>query len=63
MIVCDYNGWADAPEDEREALEALELRAASPPAQISAATFHSARLLGRWPRHRFPRRRSPRLAA
>jgi hypothetical protein len=27
MLICDYNGWADAPEDEREALEALDLQA------------------------------------
>jgi hypothetical protein len=24
MMVCDYNGWNDAPEDEREALDLLE---------------------------------------
>jgi hypothetical protein len=24
MMVCDYNGWNDAPEEEREALELLE---------------------------------------
>jgi hypothetical protein len=24
MFSCDYNGWADVPEDEREALEAFE---------------------------------------
>jgi hypothetical protein len=24
MMVCDYNGWNDAPEDEREALELFE---------------------------------------
>jgi hypothetical protein len=24
MFSCDYNGWADVPEDEREALDAFE---------------------------------------
>jgi hypothetical protein len=24
MLSCDYNGWNDAPEDEREALDAYE---------------------------------------
>lgn len=23
-MVCDYNGWNDAPEDEREALDLIE---------------------------------------
>jgi hypothetical protein len=25
VFSCDYNGWADMPEAEREAIEALEL--------------------------------------
>lgn len=25
VFSCDYNGWADVPEDEREAIEAFEL--------------------------------------
>ncbi|MFL5447227.1 MAG: hypothetical protein ACJ8A6_08445 [Gemmatimonadales bacterium] len=25
MFSCDYNGWTDVPEAEREALEAFEL--------------------------------------
>ncbi|MGH7516440.1 MAG: hypothetical protein ACREOC_03070 [Gemmatimonadales bacterium] len=25
MFAGDYNGWADVPEDEREALDALDL--------------------------------------
>ena len=25
MFSCDYNGWADVPEEEREAIEAFEL--------------------------------------
>ncbi len=24
MFSCDYNGWADVPEDEREAIDAFE---------------------------------------
>jgi hypothetical protein len=27
VLTCDYNGWNDAPEDEREALEAYEAAA------------------------------------
>ena len=26
-MTCDYNGWNDAPEDEREALEVYEAAA------------------------------------
>lgn len=29
MLAGDYNGWADVPEEEREALEALDLTIAS----------------------------------
>ena len=25
MLSCDYNGWADVPEDEREGVDAFEL--------------------------------------
>jgi hypothetical protein len=25
VFSCDYNGWTDVPEDEREAIEAFEL--------------------------------------
>ena len=25
MLSCDYNGWADVPEEEREGVEAFEL--------------------------------------
>ncbi|HEY7635444.1 MAG TPA: hypothetical protein VH763_07875 [Gemmatimonadales bacterium] len=30
MMVCDYNGWNDAPEDEREALDLIEAALAYP---------------------------------
>ncbi|HEV2083678.1 MAG TPA: hypothetical protein VGR09_01235 [Gemmatimonadales bacterium] len=29
MFSCDYNGWADVPEEEREGIDAFE--AAGPP--------------------------------
>lgn len=25
MLSCDYNGWADVPEEEREGVDAFEL--------------------------------------
>jgi hypothetical protein len=31
MMVCDYNGWNDAPEDEREALDLVEPTLTPPP--------------------------------
>jgi hypothetical protein len=34
VLSCDYNGWNDAPEDEREALDAYE--AAAEKASLSA---------------------------
>jgi hypothetical protein len=30
VFSCDYNGWADVPEDEREALDAFETTSAAP---------------------------------
>jgi hypothetical protein len=30
MMVCDYNGWNDAPEEEREALDLLEATLTQP---------------------------------
>jgi hypothetical protein len=27
VLTCDYNGWNDTPEDEREALDAYEVEA------------------------------------
>ena len=43
MLSCDYNGWNDAPEDEREALDAYEA-AAEKPRSLSA----QARVRRRW---------------
>ena len=31
VLICDYNGWADAPEEEREALDAVDLGPTSRP--------------------------------
>ena len=46
MFGCDYNGWTDVPEAEREAIEAFELatgtsyrRGASPGASALRARF------------------------
>lgn len=32
MFSCDYNGWADVPEEEREGIDAFEASAQAPPA-------------------------------
>jgi hypothetical protein len=48
-MVADYNGWADLPEAEREALDILELsqpvpseRRSHAPVKLSSATSSSA---------------------
>ena len=30
MFSCDYNGWADVPEEEREAFDAFEVEKNAP---------------------------------
>ncbi len=35
MFSCDYNGWADVPEEEREAIEAFELGPQAPAAPLT----------------------------
>lgn len=30
MFSCDYNGWADVPEEEREGIDAFEASAPKP---------------------------------
>lgn len=35
MFSCDYNGWADVPEEEREGIEAFE--ATRLPARVTPA--------------------------
>jgi hypothetical protein len=32
VFSCDYNGWADVPEEEREGIDAFEVAAQAPPA-------------------------------
>ena len=34
MFSCDYNGWTDVPEAEREAIEAFELAQEPPTAGV-----------------------------
>jgi hypothetical protein len=34
MMVCDYNGWNDAPEEEREALDLVESTLTPPPLTV-----------------------------
>jgi hypothetical protein len=50
VFSCDYNGWADVPEEEREAIEAFEaalrvqrssLVPPSSPPQAGASTLHA----------------------
>ena len=35
MLSCDYNGWADVREEEREAIEVFESAASMPLTQLS----------------------------
>jgi hypothetical protein len=43
VFSCDYNGWADVPEEEREAIEAFEaaLRAQRPSGVSVSIVRHS----------------------
>lgn len=34
MFSCDYNGWADVPEEEREGIEAFESAYSLPPSLV-----------------------------
>ncbi|HEV7366671.1 MAG TPA: hypothetical protein VGN76_12565 [Gemmatimonadales bacterium] len=36
MFSCNYNGWADVPEEEREGLDAFEAAPAPPSASLKA---------------------------
>lgn len=63
MFSCDYNGWADVPEEEREgidAFEAAQLPGSSTPPAPPLFDPALARLLpGRWPaQERSPRRKA-----
>ena len=35
MFSCDYNGWADVPEEEREAIEVFEAAHSGPSISLS----------------------------
>jgi hypothetical protein len=47
VFSCDYNGWADVPEEEREAIEAFEaiLPVQRPPIPLPSVFGDSSRLL------------------
>jgi len=36
MFSCDYNGWADVPEEEREAIDAFEAADRTPATLVYA---------------------------
>ena len=61
MFSCDYNGWADVPEEEREgidAFEAAQLSGSSTPPAPPLVEPALARLLpGRWPARELRSRR------
>jgi hypothetical protein len=37
VFSCNYNGWADMPEEEREGIDAFEAVTTSPPAGAKVA--------------------------
>jgi hypothetical protein len=37
VFSCDYNGWADVPEEEREGIDAFEAAGPSTPAPVFPA--------------------------
>jgi hypothetical protein len=39
VFSCDYNGWADVPEEEREGIDAFEAAAQAPPAPPAPLVF------------------------
>lgn len=46
MISCGYNGWADVPEDQREALEIWEAKDTLPAAPPHRAPAAQSRVRG-----------------
>ena len=53
VFSCDFNGWTDVPEDEREGIEAFEsarLQATTPP--VALVVRRVAALLPRPPERR-----------
>jgi hypothetical protein len=53
MFSCDYNGWADVPEEEREGIDTFE--AAS---REQSATMYLPRVLPQRPIQQAPARRA-----
>ena len=41
MFSCDYNGWSDVPEDEREAIDAFEVEKATAAVLVYAPALRS----------------------
>ena len=41
MFSCDYNGWADVPEEEREAIEAFEMEKTAAAVLVYAPALRS----------------------
>jgi hypothetical protein len=39
VFSCDYNGWADVPEEEREGIDAFEAAAQASPAPPAPLIF------------------------
>jgi hypothetical protein len=54
MFSCDYNGWADVPEEEREAIDAYELEQTGP--AVLPAPKLAFKPLMQSPQGRFQRR-------
>jgi hypothetical protein len=46
MFSCDYNGWADVPEEEREAFDAFEVEKNAPAVRSGELAFKPLRLSG-----------------
>jgi hypothetical protein len=49
VFSCDYNGWADVPEEEREAIDAFEAAGRLPTVLPSGLAFFGPALLASHP--------------
>ncbi len=49
MFSCDYNGWADVPEEEREAIDAFEAARRLPVARPGHLVLRTPLYLPRFP--------------
>ena len=47
MFSCDYNGWADVPEEEREGIDCFELSESGRTAQFRMTLVIAAPEVGR----------------